>query len=168
MMDFPAEKPVSVPAPIKASVPVPVPVPVVAVKTEPQEVELAAHRFWTAGDFWTAPVLTYEQVKPRTEQPSPVRSQKQLSSTQVLTLSLKSAYLIDVREPDEVILGSIPSSVNIPLSTLSEALYMNPVRFKEKFGFEKPKRDQEIVFYCRSGKRSASASDIALKNGYTK
>lgn len=24
-------------------------------------------------DFWTAPTVTYEQVKPRTEQPSPVR-----------------------------------------------------------------------------------------------
>ena len=45
---------------------------------------------------------------------------------------------------------------------------MNPVAFKEKFGFEKPKADQEIVFYCRSGKRSASASDIAQKNGFTK
>ncbi|KAG1808519.1 hypothetical protein EV424DRAFT_199742 [Suillus variegatus] len=47
---------------------------------------------------WQGPVLTYEQVKPRTLSPS------------------ADAYLIDVREPDEVMQGSIPSSVNLPLS----------------------------------------------------
>ncbi|KAI5123576.1 hypothetical protein M0805_003394 [Coniferiporia weirii] len=101
-----------------------------------------------AGDFWNAPKLTYEQVKPRTQQPSP------------------DAYIIDVREPDEVILGSIPSSVNLPLSGIAESLHLNPIAFKEKHGYEKPKRSQEIVFYCRSGKRSATASDVAKKNGY--
>ncbi|THH05104.1 hypothetical protein EW145_g5036 [Phellinidium pouzarii] len=100
-------------------------------------------------EFWNAPKLTYEQVKPRTEQPSP------------------DAYVIDVREPDEVILGSIPSSVNLPLSGIAESLHLNPVAFKEKHGFEKPRANQELVFYCRSGKRSATASDIAKKNGFT-
>ncbi|KLO13935.1 Rhodanese-like protein [Schizopora paradoxa] len=98
---------------------------------------------------WDAPKLTYEQVKPRTEQPSP------------------DAYIIDVREPDEVIQGSLPSAVNLPLSGIADSLHLNPVAFKEKHGFEKPKRDQEIVFYCRSGKRSASACDVAKRNGYT-
>ncbi|KAH8120233.1 Rhodanese-like domain-containing protein [Phellopilus nigrolimitatus] len=99
--------------------------------------------------FWNAPKLTYEQIKPRTEQPSP------------------NAYIVDVREPDEVILGSIPSSVNIPLSGFAESLHLNPVAFKQKHGFEKPRQDQEVVFYCRSGKRSATASDIAKNRGYT-
>jgi rhodanese-related sulfurtransferase len=85
-----------------------------------------------------------------------------------LFVIVQDAYLIDVREPDEVIQGSIPSAVNLPLSTLNESFYLNPVAFKEKFGFEKPKRDQELVFYCRSGKRSASASDLAKKKGFTK
>lgn len=81
---------------------------------------------------------------------------------------LQDAYIIDVREPDEVIQGSLPSAVNLPLTVISESLHLNPVAFKEKHGFEKPKRDQEIVFYCRSGKRSASACDVAKRNGYTK
>ncbi|KAL5495346.1 hypothetical protein ACEPAI_809 [Sanghuangporus weigelae] len=102
-----------------------------------------------AEPFWNAPTVTYEQVKPRTEQPSP------------------DAYLIDVREPDEVILGSIPSSVNVPLSVLADSLHLNPVAFKERHSIEKPKRNQEIVFYCRSGKRSATAADIARRYGYT-
>jgi len=76
--------------------------------------------------------------------------------------------LIDVREPDEVIQGSIPSSVNIPLSILPASLYMKAEDFEKKFGFRKPRRDQEIIFYCRSGARAATAGDIAKKNGYEK
>ncbi|KAI0307588.1 Rhodanese-like protein [Multifurca ochricompacta] len=97
---------------------------------------------------WTAPTLTYEQVKQRSQQPS------------------EDAYLIDVREPDEVLQGMIPSAVNLPLSGLSGALHMDGDRFKEKYGFRKPALDQEIVFYCRSGMRSSTASDVARRNGY--
>lgn len=73
-----------------------------------------------------------------------------------------------MREPDEVIQGSIPSAVNLPLSEISASLKLNEVKFEQKYGFKKPKEDQEIVFYCRSGKRSASASDVAKRNGYKK
>jgi rhodanese-related sulfurtransferase len=76
--------------------------------------------------------------------------------------------LIDVREPDEVLQGMIPSAVNLPLSVLSGALHMDGEKFKEKYGFQKPAFDQEIVFYCRSGMRSSTASDVARRNGYKK
>jgi rhodanese-related sulfurtransferase len=76
--------------------------------------------------------------------------------------------LIDVRERVEVIRGSIPSSVNLPLSILSGSLHMPAPDFKAKFGFNKPKPEQEIVFYCRSGARAAAAGDVAKKNGYTR
>ncbi len=82
--------------------------------------------------------------------------------------SAKNAYLIDVREPDEVLQGMIPSAVNLPLSDLSGALHMDGAKFKEKYGFQKPEFGQEVVFYCRSGKRSATASDVARRNGYKK
>ncbi|KAI0085634.1 endoplasmic reticulum protein [Irpex rosettiformis] len=98
---------------------------------------------------WSAKELTYEEVKPRTEQPT------------------ENAYLVDVREPDEVLQGSIPSSVNLPLSVLANSLTLKPETFKSKFGWEKPQKDQEIVFYCRSGKRAASACDIAYRNGFS-
>ena len=62
----------------------------------------------------------------------------------------------------------IPSAVNIPLTILPESLKLSSAAFVEKFGFEKPRTGQEVIFYCRSGKRSASASDIAKRNGYTK
>jgi rhodanese-related sulfurtransferase len=97
--------------------------------------------------------------------------------------------IVDVREPDEVALGSIPSSVNLPLSELKEALSPNfgqgdfqkvcrrrpqadrpsachAGANEQKFAFTKPMPNQNIVFFCRSGKRSASAAEQAGKNGY--
>ncbi|KAN0121575.1 Rhodanese-like protein [Russula decolorans] len=97
---------------------------------------------------WIAPIITYEEVKHKSQQPS------------------ENAYLIDVREPDEVLQGMIPSAVNLPLSDLSGALRMDGAKFKEKYGFQKPEVGQEVVFYCRSGMRSATASDVARRNGY--
>lgn len=62
----------------------------------------------------------------------------------------------------------IPSAVNLPLSDFPGALRMDGAKFKEKYGFQKPEVDQEVVFYCRSGKRSSTASDVARRNGYKK
>ncbi|KAH9487150.1 Putative thiosulfate sulfurtransferase, mitochondrial [Psilocybe cubensis] len=98
---------------------------------------------------WDAKVITYEDFLPKTENPS------------------ADAYIIDVREPDEVIQGMIPSAVNLPLSVLPEALHMDREAFFNKFRFEKPRPTQEVTFYCRSGKRSSTASDIAKRNGFT-
>lgn len=127
---------------------------------------------------WDAVTLTYEQVKPKTLSPSPVRALLFLpfflyimepnSIANGVTAVRQDAYLIDVREPDEVIQGSIPSSVNLPLSVLSNSLHLHKDAFMEKHGFDKPRLTEEIVFYCRSGKRSATACDIAKRNGYTK
>ncbi|KAG9091672.1 hypothetical protein FRC06_000473, partial [Ceratobasidium sp. 370] len=97
---------------------------------------------------WSAPVVTYEEIKPRTEQPS------------------GEVYLIDVRENDEIAQGSIPSAVPLPLSIFAEALRSPEDDFRNKHGFKKPTEDQEFVVYCRSGKRSATAADIAYKYGY--
>ncbi|KAF5368336.1 hypothetical protein D9758_002372 [Tetrapyrgos nigripes] len=98
---------------------------------------------------WNAKIITYAELKPKTESPDP------------------NSVLIDVREPDEVMQGMIPSAVNVPLTVLGEALRLSPASFQEKYGFEKPRKDQEVTFYCRSGKRSTSASDIAKRNGFS-
>lgn len=76
--------------------------------------------------------------------------------------------MIDVREPDEVLQGMIPSAVNVPLTTLPTALQLSPEHFEEKYGFTKPRKAQEVTFYCRSGKRSSTAADVAKRNGFTK
>lgn len=58
------------------------------------------------------------------------------------------AMLVDCREDDEVASGMIPAAKHIALSTLHERKSDIP-------------SDQEIIFYCRSGKRSLKACEIA-------
>ena len=60
----------------------------------------------------------------------------------------KDYLLVDVRQPDEYAKGHIPGSVLIPLGELSS-------RMRELPG------DSDIVFYCRSGKRSRAAALFA-------
>jgi rhodanese-related sulfurtransferase len=117
---------------------------------------------------WDAKELLYNELKPKTENPTPVSVLCPPIAALSFTRYLKDTFLIDVREPDEVIQGMIPSAVNLPLSVLANSLHLHHVAFKEKHGFEKPTKDQELIFYCRSGKRSTSASDIAKRNGYNK
>lgn len=64
--------------------------------------------------------------------------------------------------------GMIPSAVNLPLSVLGNALHTHHAEFKSLYGFDKPLLDQEVIFYCRSGQRSTTASDVAKRNGYIK
>jgi rhodanese-related sulfurtransferase len=114
---------------------------------------------------WDAKVITYEELLPKTQSPSAVRISE---PAWAILMRTQDSYLIDVREPDEVIQGMIPSAVNLPLSVLSTSLQLQPETFKAQYGFEKPKKTQEVTFYCRSGKRSTTASDAAKRNGYTK
>uniref|UniRef100_A0A8C8SWQ2 Rhodanese domain-containing protein n=1 Tax=Pelusios castaneus TaxID=367368 RepID=A0A8C8SWQ2_9SAUR len=79
------------------------------------------------------------------------------------------AHVIDVRLPEEVANGHIASSVNIPVAEVEEALKMDPETFKTKYGVDKPQKDDEnLIFYCQKGSRSAQATEIAMTLGYTK
>jgi thiosulfate:glutathione sulfurtransferase len=116
---------------------------------------------------WTMPIVSYEVMKQKSSQPREV-CVFQIVSPAGRANTSQDAYIIDVREPDEVIQGSIPSAVNLPLSVLSSSLALSYAEFEKKHAFQRPEPNQEIIFYCRSGKRSATASDIAKRNGYTK
>lgn len=63
-------------------------------------------------------------------------------------------FLVDVRTPEEFSSGHIRGAVNIPVESLADRLSEVP-------------SDQPIVVYCRSGNRSAQASQILSENGYT-
>lgn len=73
--------------------------------------------------------------------------------------------ILDVRELAEIQQGNIPSSLPLPLSMLEDSLKLDPLAWEEKLGFKKPGRDQPIVVYCRSGKRSQSAMDKMTTEG---
>lgn len=61
--------------------------------------------------------------------------------------------VVDVREPAEYAGGHIPGSRLMPLGTLGARLQDLP-------------RDREIVLVCRSGARSASATQMLLQSGF--
>lgn len=74
-----------------------------------------------------------------------------------------------MREPEELLQGYIPTAVNLPLTAiLGGAFHMDADAFHERFGFDKPRRDQEVIIYCKKGKRSSIACDSAKKVGFTK
>ena len=61
--------------------------------------------------------------------------------------------LVDVREPNETALERIPGSVLVPLSTFDPADIPDP-------------GGREVVFSCRSGRRSVTASLAAQEQGF--
>ncbi|XP_020817946.1 heat shock protein 67B2-like [Drosophila serrata] len=77
--------------------------------------------------------------------------------------------LIDVRKPKELKeTGQIPTSINIPLALLCQELIASKSIFECKYGRKKPQPDTEIIFYCRSGKRSLQAAETAVALGFRK
>ena len=79
----------------------------------------------------------------------------------------KKYILIDVREPWEVSQEAIPTSHNIPLDELEHALKkMDEQVFKDKYAFDKPTKDTNIIFHCHSGSRSNNACEFAIDQGY--
>jgi rhodanese-related sulfurtransferase/rubrerythrin len=61
--------------------------------------------------------------------------------------------LVDVRQPDEYAKGHIPGATLIPLGELAQRMRELPV-------------DKDIIFYCRSGKRSRVAAILTGSRPY--
>ncbi|KAG0018796.1 hypothetical protein BGZ81_010056 [Podila clonocystis] len=76
--------------------------------------------------------------------------------------------LIDVRDLNEVVNGIIPTAHHIPLSGLEAALALDDDAFNAQYGFRKFGRDDEVVYYCRSGRRSNLAFQLTRGLGYTR
>lgn len=58
--------------------------------------------------------------------------------------------------------------MNIPIKSSPDALFLPAEEFEDRFGFEKPSQENEVVFYCRSGVRSSAAAELARQSGYEK
>ncbi len=69
----------------------------------------------------------------------------------------QGALLLDVRTPEEFSAGHIDGATNIPVQELEARLTSFPAR-----------KDQGVVVYCHSGRRSANAVGILTKAGYTR
>jgi NADPH-dependent 2,4-dienoyl-CoA reductase/sulfur reductase-like enzyme/rhodanese-related sulfurtransferase len=67
--------------------------------------------------------------------------------------SLDGAFLLDVREPVELAVESVPGALNIPMGQLRSRLSELP-------------RDREIDVICRSAQRAYYATRVLLQNGF--
>jgi len=67
--------------------------------------------------------------------------------------SIDGAFLLDVRQPVELVVESVPGAVNIPLPELRSRLGELP-------------KDREIQVICRSAQRAYYATRILLQNGF--
>ncbi len=75
----------------------------------------------------------------------------------VTMMAQEAGYIIlDVRRPDEFAAGHIPNAINVP----NESIGTSDIP-------ELPDKDQLIMVYCRSGRRSKEASEKLVKLGYT-
>lgn len=71
----------------------------------------------------------------------------------VLGLREGRVLLVDVREPNEVAVERYPDAVVVPLSCFDPAQIPDP-------------QGKQVVFACRSGRRSVTASLAAQERGY--
>jgi rhodanese-related sulfurtransferase len=67
--------------------------------------------------------------------------------------SVDGGFLLDVRNPPELAVESVPGALNIPLTELRARLGELP-------------RDREILVICRSAQRAYYATRILLQNGF--
>ncbi|PVH85971.1 Rhodanese-like protein [Cadophora sp. DSE1049] len=75
--------------------------------------------------------------------------------------------LIDSREPGELqATGTIPGSINIPVTSKPDSFFITAEEFEDRFGFERPSKEQEVIFYCKSGVRSRAAAALARQAGW--
>ena len=75
----------------------------------------------------------------------------------VTMMAQETGYIIlDVRRPDEYVYGHIPNAINVANETIGTSEIA-----------ELPDKNQLIMVYCRSGRRSKEASEKLVKLGYT-
>lgn len=75
--------------------------------------------------------------------------------------------MTDAREPGELQqTGRIPTAINIPITTQPDSFFISEEEFEDRFGFERPSKDKEVVFYCKAGVRSKAAAQLARQGGW--
>jgi len=80
--------------------------------------------------------------------------------------STEKFVLIDVRKSSECKHGMIPSAHNVPIEEIPDAFALTDEEFEEKYKFVKPKKEDRIIFHCRTGRRSERVSQFVKGLGY--
>ena len=87
------------------------------------------------------------------------KSYRQISMDEAVTMMAEeSGYIIlDERTPEECAEKHIPNAINVPNETIGTGEIS-----------QLPDKNQLIMVYCRSGRRSKEAAERLVKRGYTK
>ena len=87
-----------------------------------------------------------------------INTYRQIGMDEALRMMAEeSGYIIlDVRRADEYSAGHIPGAINLPNESITTSELP-----------ELPDKNQLIMVYCRSGRRSKEASEKLVKLGYT-
>ncbi|KXX82139.1 Thiosulfate sulfurtransferase RDL2, mitochondrial [Madurella mycetomatis] len=87
----------------------------------------------------------------------------------LIALPDSSITIIDVREPAELQqTGRIPGAINVPITSAPDSFHISDEEFEDRFGYPRPGRDTEVVFYCKAGVRSRGAAGLAKEAGWAK
>ena len=97
---------------------------------------------WTAG-----------AGEPPGTQASPVAVMTQEQLVEHLARHPQHLFVLDVRSPQEYAEGHVPGAVNVPHDQLASRLAEVP-------------KDKDVVVYCRTGRRTALATEMLAANGY--
>ena len=78
---------------------------------------------------------------------------KRMTPGEFRALDKDTVTLVDVREPDEVLVSGIPGAVNLPFSAFPQGLDDIP-------------KDKPVVVYCRTGDWSGEVAEILAEREY--
>ena len=98
-----------------------------------------------------ATVLVWTAGAGETASPVAVMTQEQL--VEHLARHPQHLFVLDVRSPQEYAEGHVPGAVNVPHDQLASRLAEVP-------------KDKDVVVYCRTGRRTALATEVLAANGY--
>ncbi|KAH7137128.1 Rhodanese-like domain-containing protein [Dactylonectria estremocensis] len=77
--------------------------------------------------------------------------------------------IVDVREPSEVLsTGLIPGAINIPITSAVQSFHIDNEDFELLYGFSRPEKNAELLFYCKAGVRARAAANLARDAGWAK
>ena len=86
------------------------------------------------------------------------KTYRQITMDEAVTMMAQETdyIILDVRRPYEFAAGHIPNAINVPNESIGTAEIA-----------ELPDKNQLIMVYCRSSRRSKEASEKLVKLGYT-
>lgn len=56
----------------------------------------------------------------------------------------------------------------MPITSAPDSFHITADEFEDRFGFPRPPKDSEVVFYCKAGVRSRAAAGLARDAGWTR